>query len=257
VAIAYLLVHGPTLAVALASLSSEGRYVALTVLPKSLTLSRYWAISSAQYQSILLSLELAAVAAIGALLIGVPAALGLVRGRRRPWAAMILRAPLQIPAVVIGVTFLQTSYAVSDALDIDLAGSFASLAAAHIFIAVPYVVSAVGAIAQLEEAASSLGATRWRGFRRVTLPLLMPGIFAGGLYAFMVSFGDVSVSLFLAGSGRTTYPVEVFSGIEQDFDPSILASATLVILFSFAAMLLVQRLVGLDTLLRTGTTPAR
>jgi ABC-type spermidine/putrescine transport system permease subunit II len=73
----------------------------------------------------------------------------------------------------------------------------------------------------------------------------------------MVSFSDVPISMFLATPGSSTYPVEIFAGLEQDFDPSILASATLVILFCFALMLAVQRLIGLEALVRTGGASGR
>jgi putative spermidine/putrescine transport system permease protein len=207
---------------------------------------------------------LASIAALVGVLIGVPASLGLVRGNfpGKAVVAMVFRAPIQIPAVVLGITLLQLSYAAGDALGVDLAGSFFALAVAHCFIAVPYVIGTVTAILQrfdrrLEEAAVSLGASPWRTFRRVTMPVIMPGLYSGALYAFMVSFSDVPISIFLAAPGSATYPVEIFAGLEQDFDPSILASATLVILFSFALMLAVQRLVGLEALLRTGGASGR
>ena len=106
---------------------------------------------------------------------------------------------------------------------------------------------------RLEEAAFSLGASRWSTFRRVTLPVIMPGVYAGALYSFMVSFGDVPISIFLTAPGFVTYPIELFYGLENDFDPSILASASLVIFFCLLAMLVMQKIVGLDTLLRSGS----
>ena len=80
----------------------------------------------------------------------------------------------------------------------------------------------------------------------------MPGVYAGGLYAFMVSFGDVPISIFLSAPGFVTFPVELFYGMENDFNPSVLASSTLVILFSLGLLLLMQRIVGLENLLRSG-----
>jgi putative spermidine/putrescine transport system permease protein len=106
--------------------------------------------------------------------------------------------------------------------------------------------------ARLEEAALSLGASRWSTFRRVTLPVIMPGVYTGALYAFMLSFTDVPVVLFLAGPGFTTFPVEVFHTFQFDFNPTVLASSTLVMLFSLGVLLLIQRVVGLDALLRSG-----
>ena len=105
----------------------------------------------------------------------------------------------------------------------------------------------------MEEAALSLGASRFRTFTRVTLPVIMPGVYAGALYSFMVSFGDVPISIFLTAPDFTTYPVELFYGLENDFDPSILASASLVIFFCLLALLAMQKLVGLEALLRSGS----
>jgi ABC-type spermidine/putrescine transport system permease subunit II len=119
------------------------------------------------------------------------------------------------------------------------------------------VVGTVGAVLhrfnpRLEEAALSLGATRWSAFRRVTLPIILPGVYAGVLYAFIVSFGDIPVSLFLASPRYTTFPVEIFHSIEFDFSPAVLAISTLIVLISLAILWVVQRIVGLDVLLRAG-----
>ncbi len=262
-ALAFLFLYAPMMVIAGASLNGSA-HGAIVFPPSELTLARYAAIPASQYRAIWISLELAMIAALVSVLIGVPAALGLVRGTLpgKAVVAAIFRAPLQIPAVVLGITFLQLSYAVGDALNLDLAGSFTALAIGHCVIATPYVIGTVTAILQrfdsrLEEAALSLGASPWRVFRRVTVPVIMPGLYAGALYAFMVSFSDVPVSIFLASPDASPYPVEIFSGLEQDFDPSILASATLVIVFCFALMLVVQRVVGLETLLRTGGSGRR
>ena len=136
-------------------------------------------------------------------------------------------------------------------------GTFLGLVLAHIFLTTPYAIGTVGAVLQrfnlnLEEAALSLGASRWATFRRVTLPIVMPGIYAGALYAFIVSFGDVPVSLFLASPRYTTFPVEIFHSMEFDFNPAMLALSTLIIFFSLGVLWLIQRLVSLDVLLRAG-----
>ena len=80
----------------------------------------------------------------------------------------------------------------------------------------------------------------------------MPGVYAGALYAFMVSFGDVPISIFLTSPGFVTYPVEIFYALENDFDPSLMASATMVIFVCLLMLLVVQKAVGLDALLKSG-----
>ena len=174
----------------------------------------------------------------------------------KPFFLAFFRAPMQIPAVVTGVAFLRLYYVVGDATGLFLNATFIGLYLGHLFVATPYVIGTVVAVLQrfnlrLEEAALSMGASPWRTFRRVTLPTIMPGVHAGALYAFMVSFSDVPIAMFLTAPGFVTYPVELFFGIETDFSPSVLASASLVILFALVALLLVQRVIGLDTVVHT------
>jgi putative spermidine/putrescine transport system permease protein len=206
------------------------------------------------------SCVLGGAAALISAALGVAAALGLVRGvlHGKALIGAVLRAPLQIPAVVIGLGFLQFYYLLSAATGFVLQQSFLGLLIGHVFITLPFVIGTVAAVLQrfsatLEEAAISLGATRWRTFRRVTLPIILPGVWSGALYAFIVSFGDVPVSMFLAGERTTPFPVAMFNAMQFDFNPSILAMSTLVLLGSCALIWVVQRLLGLDTLGAAGS----
>ena len=226
--------------------------------PRHLTLHWYRAITAETYRGLGLAIGLALLATLGACLLGVPAALGLVRGRLPFQAGIeaIFRAPLQIPAVVTGIAFLQLYYAISDATGLELQGSFAGLLVAHIFLATPFVLGSTATVLsrfdrQLEEAALTLGASRLSTFRRVTLPIIMPGVLTGATYAFLVSFVDVPVSLFLSRPGLVPYPVELFAAMQQEFSPAILASATIVIVVSAVMLAAVHRLVGFDSLLKS------
>ena len=225
------------------------------------TLSFYWytQIPAGQIEALVLSFALATIASLFACLLGVPAALGLVRSNvpGKALISAIFRAPLQIPAIVTGIAFLQLLYWISDVTGLNWHGTLVGLALGHIFIATPYVVGTVTAILQrfdtrLEEAAVILGASPRRAFLRVTLPVIMPGVYAGALYAFMVSFSDVPVAIFLSAPGFVTYPVEIFFALENDIQPSLMASATLVIITCLFLLLLVQKVIGLDTLLKVG-----
>jgi putative spermidine/putrescine transport system permease protein len=89
--------------------------------------------------------------------------------------------------------------------------------------------------------------------RQITLPMLRPGIFAGALYAFMISFAEVPMSVFLTGSNLMTFPVEVFNSMQFDFEPTILAISTLVTIVSLVVVWLAQRIVGLDMFVKVGT----
>ena len=227
--------------------------------PSGLSLQWYFSIQPRLFHSLWISFLVACFAAGIGTVIGVPAALGLIRGNLpgKILLSALFRAPLQIPFIVIGVAFLQTYYLLGDALGLRISGSFIALAVGHLFVATPYVIGSVGSVLlrfnpNLEEAALSLGASRWRTFRRVTLPIIMPGIYAGALFAFMVSFGDVPISLFLASPKYTTLPLEIFHSMEFDFDAAVLAISTLIVFASLVILWLIQKSVGLDVMLRSG-----
>jgi len=258
-----VLVYGfllaPLVVVAGASLNGGEFLAYVNFPPDRISLDWYFRIPPSQLLSLVHSFALATATMAIAILLGVPAAFGLVRAEFRGKAvvAALMRAPLQIPFAVIGVSFLQFYYVLGDATGLYLQASLPGLLIAHVFAAVPYVIGTVGAVLQrfnrrLEEAALILGASPWSAFRRVTMPVIMPGIYTGGLYAFMLSFTDVPIVLFLAGSDFTTFPVEVFHSFQFDFNPTILASSTLVMIGSLAVMLVAQRALGLDTLLKSG-----
>ena len=258
--LSYIFLLSPMIVVIGASLHGGEYYTAIKFPPDEPSLQWYWKIPRGQIEALGLSFLLAGATALGACVLGIPAALGIVRGKLpgKTFISTIFRAPLQIPAIVTGIAFLQMYYLFGDATGWYMQGTFWGLYLGHVFVATPYVVGTVTAILQrfdtrLEEAAFSLGASRLSTFRRVTLPVIMPGVYAGALYAFMVSFGDVPISIFLTAPGYVTYPIELFYGLENDFDPSILASASLVIFFCLLALLAMQKLVGLDSLLRSGS----
>ncbi|PAU75169.1 ABC transporter permease [Halomonas salipaludis] len=116
----------------------------------------------------------------------------------------------------------------------------------HVALALPYVIIVVSARlrgfdADLEAAARSLGATPWQVVRYVTLPYMAPGIIAGALFAFAVSFDQFVISYFLSVPGISTLPVEIYSAIRQGFTPEINAISTLVIAFSITLLVIVSR----------------
>jgi len=234
----------PVVVVALASLSQTSY---LTVPPKGLTLRWFRAVlADPEYvQAIAWSLGLAAIATLGSLVTGIAASYALIR-RRVPGAGLVsalLNAPLVFPGVVVGVALLQF-YAL-----IRLNGTLVGLALAHVVITVPYVVRAVMASLQgidpeLENAARVLGATGPGAFFAVTLPLIRPGVVAGGLFSFIVSFDNVPVSIFLLGAGQMTLPVKIFTAIEYGVDPSIAAVSTLLIVLTGVGLAAAERWIG-------------
>jgi putative spermidine/putrescine transport system permease protein len=172
-----------------------------------------------------------------ALPIGTLAALALERGNlrgRSVWAALLL-SPLVVPGVAAGLGFLILAAALG------LLRSRAVLVTAHVALVLPFVVRSVWVSVRnldpaLERAAASLGATPWRVFWRVTLPLLRPGLFAGLLFAVVVSVNEFVVSLFISNRVTETLPVAMFSYVVNYTDPSIAALSSLFIGATFLAV---------------------
>jgi putative spermidine/putrescine transport system permease protein len=257
-AVAYVTLLAPIAFVMLSSFD-YGQRAYVVFPPEQFTLESYWRIPIRYWEALWFSLRIAFICMVVACAIGIPAAIGIVRSNLPGKGALLalFRAPMQIPAVVSGVAFLHLYYLVGPATGLQLAGSFLGLVTAHIFAATPYVVGTLVSILQrfdtsLEEASLSLGASRTATFAQVTLPMLKPGIFAGALYAFMISFSEVPMSVFLSGSKQVTFPVEVFNSMLFDFEPTILAISSIVTVLSLTLVWLVQWAVGLDKFVNVG-----
>ncbi|WP_028206887.1 ABC transporter permease [Paraburkholderia nodosa] len=172
-------------------------------------------------------------ATVLATVLGTLCALGLDRASfpgKRLLTAMIL-SPLVAPLVVVAVG-MYLFY-----MRLHLAGTFVGLIIAHALLGAPFVVTTVSAVLKgfnktLVNASLSLGAGRVETFFRVTLPLILPGVLAGALFAFATSFDEVVITLFLAGPDQVTIPRQMFSGIRDSITPTIVALATILVLFS-------------------------
>jgi putative spermidine/putrescine transport system permease protein len=132
-------------------------------------------------------------------------------------------------------------------MKLHLAGTFTGLIIAHSLLGAPFVVTTVAAVLKrfngtLVNASRSLGAGRIETFWRVTLPLILPGVLSGALFAFATSFDEVVVTLFLAGPDQVTIPRQMFSGIRDSITPTIVALATILVLFSTTLLLVMERL---------------
>lgn len=196
------------------------------------------------------SLGLGAVSSFVALLFAVPAALAIARYRfrgRDALAALFL-SPLMIPHVVLGIAFLRFFTSAG------LGGSFAALIIAHVIIVFPFALrltlaAATGMDRTVEMAAVSLGAGGWALFRRVTLPLILPGVISGWALAFIQSFDDLTMTVFLAAPGTETLPVRMFLYIQDNIDPLVTSVSACVIAITMTALILLDRLYGLDRVL--------
>ena len=201
----------------------------------------------------LLSAQVGAVATLIGVSLAVPAALCVARFRFAGREALnsFLLLPLAVPGVVLGTSIYVYQVAIENRFDFDVLGTLWSLVAAHIIIVIPWCMRLVSASLAgfdraVEEAAYSLGAGPWTAFFRVTLPMIRPGVVAGCLFGFVTSFGNLEMSLFLVGPGRTTLPIAILQYLEWKIDPVIAAVSVLQIVLVGGAMLITDRFVKIS-----------
>ena len=237
----------PILVIVVVSFSSAAY---LTFPPPAFGLRWYRAYldSAAWLNATGLSLAVAAAVVVLSTILGTLAALGMTRlpGAARGLVAGLVLSPLIVPTIVvaIGMYYAFSRYG--------LVGSRIGLVLAHTCLAVPFVVTSVSASLagfdrRLEQAARSLGASPWGAFRQITLPLIRPGIVVGALFAFITSFDELIVALFLSGSGAVTLPRRMWDDLRFAIDPTIAAVSTLTIVLTVV-------LLGGAHLLRTRST---
>lgn len=187
-----------------------------------------------------------------ATVLGTLAALGMHRTRFRGKQLFesILYLPIVIPEIVMAVSLL-TFY-----VWIQLHLGTVSVILAHVTFNISFVFVIVAARLadmddRLEDAARDLGATGWQTFRHVTFPLISPGVIAGALLAFTISWDDFLIAFFTAGVGSTTLPMKVYSMIKFGVSPEINAVSTIMILFTMILMLLALRFEGITKTAKT------
>jgi len=189
------------------------------------------------------SVLLAAMVTLAALAVGLPAALAVARGRVPGIVALLLSAPLLLPTLVLGLALLMALQPFA------LVATWPGLVLAHLVVVLPFVVrimttSLTALPPELEAAGATLGASPARVFWRITLPLAVPGIIAAATLAFLVSFDEVVISLFLVGPRLTTLSVALFRYTESRTDPLVAAVAVALIAITAIVVLVVDRLVG-------------
>jgi putative spermidine/putrescine transport system permease protein len=201
------------------------------------------------------SLQVGIAAAIGATALGTLTAVGLsrarLRGKRFVYGLLLL--PLIVPSITVGIgmyfVWLQGWSIGPFVIGGDLTGSPVGYALAHTVLALPYpfitvTASLVTVDRNLELAAGSLGASPWVSFRRITLPLIMPGVMAGLILSFLTSWDEVIVAILMATPRFATIPVELFGQIRQSPTPTAAALSTLLMvagLITFVAALALRR----------------
>lgn len=232
--------------VTLAMSFSDSYFVAFP--PQGLTIRWYQQILTDRYflSALTLSGYLAFGSTICALLIGIPAAMALARGRFPGRAILqgIILSPLIFPELVAGLALMQVLSAAG------MVDARLNLLIGYTLVAAPYVVRAVTTSlllvdANLEDAARTLGANRFVTFWKVTLPQIAPGVAAGAVFAFMISFDNLPMALWLADSRYSPVPLMLMRQLNSVFDPSIPAMSTVIIILALSGALVVERLVGM------------
>ena len=198
---------------------------------------------SAWIQSAKNSLIIGFFSTVLATVLGTVAALGLSRPEmpyRRAIMALLI-SPMIVP-IIITATGLFFFYS-----KIGLANSYLGIILAHATLGLPFVIITVTATLSgfdhsLTRAGSSLGASPTTVFRRITVPLILPGIIAGALFAFVTSFDEVVVVLFVAAHDQQTIPRQMWNGIREQISPAILAMATILVFFSITLLTTIELL---------------
>lgn len=200
--------------------------------------------------AIAISFQIAIISTLVSGVLGTLAAIYCIRFAKRLKGALrlFMMAPLLIPEILTAIALLFFMYQIGIGTRYSI-----GLQIGHIVITFPYVFMNVTSALfnsdkSLEEAARSLGASPFQTFRRVTLPLIKPGVITGCLFAFIISFDIFNISLLLKGIGTTTLPIQLFDYLRWDFDPTAAAVSSVSILMTLIVIVILDRSVGLRSL---------
>jgi len=248
-AIFIVFILAPILIVCAVAFTSKG-YLSLPTEGISLRWFRAIAANRDFVDAFWASLWLGILSATIAVTLSVPSALAVARYRfpGRDTITTLFQAPLMIPPAVLGIAFLRFF------TQVGISGTFVGLVMSHVVIIMPYALRLVlsastGIDPQIEHAATSLGASWLSTFRRVTLPMILPGVVSGWVLAFITSFDEVTMTVFIASPSTTTLPVRLFLYIQDNIDPLVAAVSAALIGLTVVAMIILDRTYGLDRLL--------
>lgn len=216
--------------------------------PQGFSLKWFTAIRNAEglLASAWLSAQVALLSTVISLALGTLCAIAVVRGLvpGRDAIATFLASPLMIPGLVLGIAFLQAARSVG------LRDAYTTLLIAHVVITMPFIIRTVLASLSLfdfsmVDAARCLGCSYPAALWRVLLPNILPGIVSGALFAFIASFDNYPVSIFLVDVRTKTLPIQLLNQLEMSPDPTVAATSALLIVATIVALLVCDRLVGL------------
>lgn len=195
-------------------------------------------------QAILVSLRISTYAVLFALILGVPAAYGIFRGKSALAKAMqsLFLSPLMLPGIVWAIGLIQFFTL------INIMGTSIGLIMAHIVVILPYVIRLVlSSLAYLDldtiNAARTLGAKSLYAFFKITLPAIKPGIIISTIFGFMISFNDVTITTFIAGTRNLTYPVRMYVELRTEgLDPLAVTVSAIIMFMTILIALIAEKL---------------
>jgi putative spermidine/putrescine transport system permease protein len=246
-AAAIVLLTAPTIVVLITSFTNG---FSLKFPPPGYSLRWYEALftqSPEIWHAARLSVQVALLATVISTVLAVAAALALAR-QPSAWARLadsVFMSPLMLPTLALGLALLMTFNVLSVGL------SFWTLVIGHVAITTPYILrTTIASLLQLDpvllQSARSLGASAGFTFRTVTLPLVLPGVAAGAFIAFMASFDNVAISLFLSDARSEMLPIRLWHNIESNLDVRTAAVSGVLIAVTIVAIVLMERLVGIS-----------
>jgi putative spermidine/putrescine transport system permease protein len=240
----------PTIIVLITSLTSSE---SLKFPPPGLSLRWYYALVDADqmqraaWNSLVIAIWTTAISVV----LGTAASIEIARSKSK-WVRisdMFFMSPLLLPALAFGFAALVYIN------KLGLSPSIPLLILGHVIVCVPFVLrTTIASLSQLDpallDASHSLGATPWMTFRRVTLPLIGPGLGSGAFLAFMASFDNIPVSLFLADERTEVLPIHLWQQIETNLDVRTAAASGVIVIFTIVLMLIAERMAGFTQQMR-------
>lgn len=248
----YLFLLAPIIIVFIISFDTR-QYLAFP--PQSLSLGSYAKVlqNTAFIGAFWRSVGIGLIVGMMAVAAGLMLSLALVRHRfrGRGLVSALVLAPLLVPHIVLAVGIMLVL------APLGLFDSYPGIVLAHLGITIPYTVrtitmSLMAIDRRIEEAAMVHGASPLMTFWRITLPLARPGLVAGAAIAFLISFDEATISLFIVSTKSSTLPTQIYHYLEYATDPQIAALSVLLIFISLAVIVAVERLIGLRTALQAG-----
>ena len=245
----YTFIHAPMIIIVAVSFNPSA---AITFPPEGFSLKWYQNIFTGHTDFVTgfaNSIKIAVIATIFDIFIGVFASLSVTKYNFKGKSLLVsfFTSPMFIPSISFAFVLMRTT------ASIKMFTPFTKILIGHIVIILPYIIRNTMSVLinfnwTLEDAAASLGANPRQVFFKITLPLIKPGIISGAMLAFLYSFDEAVISSFLTSAKFTTMPIQIINYMEFQFDPTVAAIATILMASSLIIMLVINKLVGLDSM---------